>query len=175
MRSLLIGATSEGAVALSVEPSAALACGFEPAGAGVKGVETEHAHVVASSRQTELQIVAIFTIFLRSPDVGWPGCIPRRGRILQLPNLIHKEFIIVSCNWASARINQCWVDRRVRAAPGRFATMPLKTINVERASASASGTPRGCRSQTIRPCGAPKPASEIGIMSAIKPAGMNSR
>src|SRR5262245_9939339 len=61
MRSLLTGETRLGAVALSVEPSAAFAVWFDAAGAGVRGVETPHANVVAS-RHTAPQIVAVFTI-----------------------------------------------------------------------------------------------------------------
>ncbi len=41
--------------------------------------------------------------------------------------------------------------RRYNTAPGRFARMPERTISVESASASASGTPRGLSSQTMTP------------------------
>src|SRR5262245_60279032 len=69
MVSLLIGETSLGAVAFRFEPSAAFAKVFAGDGAGVSGVETEHA-TDAASTHAALHILADFSIAFSSVEDG---------------------------------------------------------------------------------------------------------
>src|SRR4029453_14240470 len=71
MTSLLMGEMSLGAVAFRFEPSGAFAKVLAGEGAGVKGVDTEHASVVARTH-TALPIVADFSIVFSNVK-GHPG------------------------------------------------------------------------------------------------------
>src|SRR5262245_47852591 len=92
MRSLLTGEISAGADALSVEPSAALAGVFGAAGAGVKGVETEHANV-AASRHRAPQIVAVFTISWFSRVWGLAAAPRGTVRYFSVTTSVYKDFV----------------------------------------------------------------------------------